>query len=122
MTDPVDLHELQLVELAIALGRTTGGCCEWQDRAVRRIRAQPPLRGFTPEGIKQLLCEFVARQQGAVEQVVENRDEYRDRRFYYKVVVPIPEFVRGLFIELVLIDDDPEYPVVSIVNAHEQGR
>ncbi|HEV7222838.1 MAG TPA: hypothetical protein VGN42_09060, partial [Pirellulales bacterium] len=88
----------------------------------RRVRAKPPCEGLTPEGIKRLLCEFVAVQAGEVRQVAENRSEYGDRRFYYKVVVPVKEFSRGLFIELVLVDDDADYPVVAIVNAHEQKR
>ncbi len=121
MAEPADADELALVVRAIKLGLTTGGCCEWQDRAARRLRASPPLEGLTPEGIKQLLCELVAAQPTVVTQVLEKREEYQDRRYYYKVVIPVTGIRRGLFVELVLIDEDAEYPVVSIVNAHEQG-
>lgn len=122
MAEPADADELALVVRAITLGLTTGGCCEWQDRAARRLRAHPPLEGLTPEGIKQLPCGFVAAQPTSVTQVREMRKEYGDHRFYYKIVVPVAGIRQGLFVELVLIDDDEEYPVVSIVNAHEQGR
>lgn len=120
MAESGDAHELGLVVRAITLGLEIGGCCEWQDKAARRVRAKPPNQGLTPEGIKRLLCEFVAGQSGEVQQVAEKRREYLDRRFYYKTIVPVEGFVRGLFIEVVLVDDDPEYPVVAIVNAHEQ--
>ncbi len=56
-------------------------------------------------------------------QVEERRNEYRDRqRFYYRAVISVPELRRGLFVEIVLVDDDPESPSVEIVNAHEAGR
>lgn len=122
MPEPVDHHELGLVVRAIQLGLTIGGCCEWQERAARRIRASPPLQGLTPEGIKRLLCEFVATHPEEVHQVIEKRSEYSEHRFYYKTIIPVDGLRRGLFVEVVLIDDDSDYPVVSIVNAHEQGR
>ncbi len=121
MAEPADADELALVVRAITLGLTTGGCCEWQDRAARRLRANPPVEGLTPEGIKQLLCQFVAAQLTEVTQVWEKRQEFQDRLYYYKVVVPVTGVRQGLFVELVLIDEDEEFPVVSIVNAHEQG-
>ncbi len=50
----------------------------------------------------------------------ETRTEYRQHDFYYKVIIPVEEFPRGLFVELILVDADPEVPTVQIVNAHEQ--
>ena len=52
-------------------------------------------------------------------QVAEKRPEYQDRPFYYKVVLPLADLPRGLFVEIVLDDEDPDLPVVRIVNAHE---
>lgn len=118
MDPPADPEELRTVTRAISLGLTIGGCCEWNERAARRVRGRPPLPGLTPEGIKLLLCSFVAGG-GEVRQVVEKRKQYPDRR-YYKVIVPVEGFVHGLFVELVPVDNDSEMPVVSIVNAHEQ--
>ena len=40
--------------------------------------------------------------------------------FYYKVILPVPGLLQGLFVELVLTDDDADVPSVMIVNAHEQ--
>ena len=122
MGEPVKPEELALVCKAIALAETTRGCCEWKESAARRIRARPPCEGLTPEGIRQLLIEFVVRERGETIQVKETRAEYPDRRFYYKAIVPVADFVHGLFIEVVLTDDDADYPSVEIVNAHEQTR
>jgi hypothetical protein len=122
MGEPINPAELALVCKAIALGETTGGCCEWNEKAARRIRERPPCEGLTPEGVRQLLIEFVVRQGGKVIQVKERRAEHPDRQFYYKAIVPVASFVHGLFVELVVTDDDDDYPSVAIVNAHEQTR
>jgi hypothetical protein len=111
--------ELALVRQAISCNVT--GSCEWDDRAARRLRAQPPLPGLRPEGIRTLLIGFIAAG-GEVRQVEETREEYRHARFYYKAVVPVDGLRHGLFVEVVLDDDDPELPSVRIVNAHEQRR
>jgi hypothetical protein len=46
------------------------------------------------------------------------------RDFWFRIVLPVPGFAHGLFVELVLEDDDPDpdVPGVVIVNAHEQRR
>jgi hypothetical protein len=122
MRSVADPAELALVMHAIALGKSARGYCEWQESAVRRLLHRPPFPGFTPEGIRERLCRFVVDENGTVAQVKEKRLERMDRRYYYKAIVPVPELARGLFVELVLIDDDAKAPAVQIVNAHEQGR
>lgn len=77
MADAKDPAELNLVRRAISL--EVGGCCEWDEQEARRIDAQPPLPGLTPEGIRELLQDFV-RQGGEIAQVEEKRAE-RDRPF-----------------------------------------
>src|SRR5437868_291649 len=106
-----DAAELALVIQAIKCGVT--GCCEWDDRATRRILADQDLQAFTPDGIRALLQEFVANK-GSIQQVPETRPEYSDRRFYYKAVLSVPEFRHGLFVEIVVDDDDPELPAVRL--------
>jgi hypothetical protein len=126
MSAPEDPGELDLVQRAITIRSITGsfvtGCCEWDEKAARRLRARPPLPGLTPEGIRDLLYDFVATQGGVLLQVAETRPEYQDRRFYYKAVIPVEGLVHGLFVEIVVDDDDPELPEVRLVNAHEQIR
>lgn len=122
MANPESEPERELVERAINLACKFGGYCEWERRAAIRIRSTAELKGLLPAGIKTLLCDYVARMPGSVSQVVEKRAEYSDRRHYFKVVIPVPEFSGGLFVELILTDDDPTDPTVLIVNAHEQGH
>ena len=117
MPSPLDPDELAMVEKAITCG--TAGCCEWDEKAARRLRQAPPAPGLTPEGIQQLLIRHVSAG-GLVVQVVEKRPEYNDRAFYYKAIVAIVGLTRGLFVEIVLDDDDVELPSVRLVNAHQQ--
>jgi hypothetical protein len=120
MVEKYDLKELQLVEKAVKLGKTTRGCCEWQEKAALRVRKDPDCQGLTPEGIRGHLIDFVTNG-GVIRQVVEQREPYRDHRdYYYKAIIPIVGFPRGLFVEIILSDDDIELPSVEIVNAHPQ--
>jgi hypothetical protein len=119
MAVPRDPNKHALVVQAITCG--VGGCCEWDEKAARRTRSDPSLQGLTPEGVKEELTEYV-RAGGEVIQVEEKRREYSDRAFYYKVILPVNGLRHGLFIEIVLDDDDPELPAVRIVNCHEQTR
>lgn len=53
-------------------------------------------------------------------QVRETREEFRNYRYYYKAILPLDGFNRGVFVEMVLVDDDPDFPTVALVNAHPQ--
>jgi hypothetical protein len=52
----------------------------------------------------------------------DERAEYNDRRHYYKAIVPAAGFPLGLFVEIVLSEEDPDLPGVLLVNVHEQQR
>lgn len=121
MTGPLDPAEHALAVKAIELGRRFKGCCEWKESSARRVRENPPWEGLTPEGVKDLLLRHL-EQGGELWQVREKRDEYSDRRFYYKAVIAVPGLVRGLFVEVILSDDDLDCPAVLIANAHAQGE
>lgn len=119
MAEPIDPVEHALVLKAITCHLTN--CCVWDDRAKPRFEKAPPLPGLTPYGVMVELKKYVDLK-GKVVQVRERRPQYDDRPFYYKAVVPIDGLRHGLFIEIVLDDDDPDYPVVRIVNCHEQRK
>lgn len=119
MSAPKDAVEHGLVVLAITC--SVGGCLEWDEKAARRFLARPPLPSMTLEGVIDELIDFVAGG-GDVVQVEEKRPEYDDRPFYYKVILPVAGFQHGLFVEIVLLDDDPDVPMVRIVSCHEQRR
>ena len=109
--------ELALVVQAIQSGVT--GCYEWDDREVERVRNDPRLQGLTPEYIRRRLHEFVTAG-GAIEQRREQRRHYSHRDYWYAAVIPESGFKHGLFVEMELIDDDPELPVVALLNAHPE--
>lgn len=113
----LDPAELALVYKALTSGLSN--CVEWKNEEVmRRIRADASLQGLTPAAIRGELLAFVGTG-GTVRQIVEKREEYHILyRFFYKTNMRIPGFPTGLFVEMVLSDDDPDVPVVSLVNAH----
>ena len=72
------------------------------------------------EAVRQELLTFVATG-GEVTQVDETREHWLDQyRHWYKAVLPLPSFRRGVFVELRLVDEDEEVPIVHLVNAHPQ--
>ncbi len=81
------------------------------------------MHGLTALGIKNLVRDFI-RSGGTVSQIRETREEWRDRYKYNdKVIVPIEGFRHGPYVEMVFSDDeDPEDPVITLVNAHEQRK
>jgi hypothetical protein len=88
---------------------------------IDRVAADLARDGLTLLQVRKDLIEY-ARSGGEVIQVKEKRTLWRDRReYWYKVVVPMPgRFKRGLFVEMELLDPDPELPEVGLLNAHEQ--
>lgn len=110
--------DVELVRKAIL--STTTGDCEWKDATARRVRADPSLGGLTPEGITILLRNHVAAG-GPIDRRTETRAEY-PQDCWYRVIVPVDRFRHGLFVEIILVDEDPEMPAVQIVNVHEQRK
>ena len=58
---------------------------------------------------------------GSITQHQERRENHPDFKFHYKITLPVAGFPRGVFVELRLIDEDPDNPAVLIVGAHRQG-
>lgn len=110
--------EVELVRRAI-LSSTTGDC-EWSESAIRIMRSDPSLSGFTLKGITVLLQDHVA-QGGSIDRRTEMRSEY-PQESWYRVIVPGTQFKNGLFVEIILVDEDPEAPAVQIVSIHEQRK
>jgi hypothetical protein len=115
-----DARELALVEKAIRSGLSN--CFDWvNDKVLARVRSEPSLQGLTPEYVKRRLHDFIAKEGGRIEQRKEEREHWRDcRRFWYRAVIPEDGFPHGIFVEIVLVDDDQDCPVVALVNAHSQ--
>jgi hypothetical protein len=117
---PENPRELELARKAVTLFDVTG-CCKWDERAARRLLAQGIIGGLTPDGVMQLLVEFV-QSGGNIVQVKEQRSEWRGfHEFYYKAIIPVDGLRKGLFVEFRLVDDDNDLPIVELCNCHEQN-
>lgn len=117
MAAPDDPVEFALVKRAITSGLRN--CCVWDEKGARNFRSPSRVDHLTPEWVHEELIRYV-KGGGDVIQVREKRFEYSDRSFYYKVVLQVEGLPRGLFVEIVLDDDDEDCPAVRIVSAHEQ--
>jgi hypothetical protein len=117
MNDPA--AQLELVRKALTSGLSN--CVEWvSDNVQRRIHKDTALVPLTPRLITRLVIEH-AKNGGTISQRKEDREVWKDlREFWYFVVVPAEGFPRGLFVEMELQDDDPDVPVVILLNAHPQ--
>jgi hypothetical protein len=49
--------------------------------------------------------------------VPETRPEWNDRPFHYELRIPIAG--RLIYVETILIDDDPTDPVIRVVSIHD---
>ncbi len=115
----MDEHELSLVIKALNSGLSN--CVEWDERAATHVRNDPKMQGWTPETVRRELLAFIATG-GEVIQVDQTRDYWKDRfEHWYKAVLTLPGFGRGLFVEIRLVDEDEEVPIVHLVNAHPQS-
>jgi len=93
---------------------------EWNARAADRITSAGE---FTPDHVRRRLIEHVRRYGGdCVRQRRERRERWRDHfdYVYEVVIVPYEDLKRGLYVEMRLVDDDPDVPEVEIVNTHPQ--
>lgn len=115
----MDINALSLVVQALACNLSN--CVEWiDDKEANRVRSDPSNRGLTPDEIKRLARDYVrVRGPSCVEQLREVRENWKNLRdYWYRVLVPVEGFPHGLFVEMELLDEDPDVPVVALLNAH----
>ncbi len=124
MDDPA---ELELVYKAFQLARSGGiklyvtGYVEWDADAATVARGKlAELDGLTPEAVRIMAIDFVDGG-GVIKQSPETRLEWSEFRFKYDVKLNVPGFPSGVYVELRLIDSDPDAPVVQVVSAHKRG-
>lgn len=112
---------LDLVHKAITAGMY--GNIEFKESAYRQLRDDSEMQGFTPQGIRALLRDHVRagnvldiRSETRTEKLAEDPDD----PYWYRAVLPVPAFPKGLFLEIKLIDADEVEPFVQIVSVHQQ--
>lgn len=116
MPEPDDV---ELVRKAI-LSRTTGDC-RWKESLAERVHSDRSMMGLTPEAITALLRDYIGRG-GRIDRRTDTHPEEHSQDYWYKVIVPVEGFAHGLFIKIILVDDDVEAPAVRIVSVHEQRK
>ena len=110
----IDPEEHALVVKALTSGLSN--CVSWDEKAARRVMES----GLNPRSIKSETIDLVkSKGPSVLIQKPETRDPWKDNyRFYYKVILPSDVYRGGLFVEMILTDDDREFPVVVFVNSH----
>ncbi|HWG44874.1 MAG TPA: hypothetical protein VN688_19025 [Gemmataceae bacterium] len=85
-------------------------------KAVARDWVGQHLEELSLREIARLLHEHV-QNGGVIDQVRERRPEWSDRDFHYDFRVPIAG--RAIYIETILVDDDPTDPTIHVVSIHD---
>jgi len=70
----------------------------------------------TLKGIAELIYRHFD-SGGQIDQVNETREEWLDFKFHYDLRLTIAE--RRIYIETVLLSEDPDDPEIQVVNIHE---
>jgi hypothetical protein len=119
-----DLAEYALVvkafQMAVGARGYVTGYVEWDEKEARNARRNLSEFGLTPEAVREMVIDFV-QGGGSISQQKETRENHPDFRFYYKIILTVAGLPRGVFVEMRLIDEDPNNPAVLIVGAHRQG-
>jgi hypothetical protein len=85
----------------------------WKDVAREWVGRNLP--EWTLRDVARLLHDHVAAG-GVIDQVRERRPEWSDRDFHYDFRLPIGG--RLVYVETLLVDDDPRDPTVHVVSIH----
>jgi hypothetical protein len=72
--------------------------------------------GYTTRALGHEMFRFV-EAGGVIDQVRETRPEWSERRFHFDFRIPLAG--RLIYIETILVDDDPEDPTIHVVSIHE---
>jgi hypothetical protein len=90
------------------------GYITWKATALEWLGKE--LSGFPYRAVNELLCKHV-EAGGEIDQVSERRPEWNDRDYRYDIRLPIAG--RLLYVETILVDDDPDDPLIQVVSIHD---
>jgi hypothetical protein len=121
MPPPADETDAQrqyrLVRKAILLFETNP-CFEYEDGVANRVRSR--CAGLEPSAVRRMAAEFV-RGGGQLRQRRETDEEWLGRRnfdYWYSVCFEVPDIDEPVFVKIVLLSDDEDFPEARIVGAH----
>jgi hypothetical protein len=110
LTDPAILAQF---EHALSSWQFTG-YVTW--KPVAREWLEKNLEGFTTRSIAEDMYRHFAAG-GEIDQVIETREEWSGNRFHYDFRIAIEE--RLIYIETIVIEDDPADPIIHVVSIHD---
>ena len=110
LTDPETLAKLQH---ALDQWRFTG-YVTW--KAIARQWLEQNLEGHTTRSVAEEMCRFVA-DGGDIDEVREMRPEWSAHHFHYDFRIEVGG--RLLYIETILVEDDPCDPTIHVVSIHD---
>jgi hypothetical protein len=85
-------------------------------KPIARKWVEQNLEGWTTRAIAEEIFGFLDRG-GEIDQTPETRPEWSSRRFHYDFRTEIGGQL--LYIETVLVEDDPDDPTVHVVSVHD---
>jgi hypothetical protein len=110
LTDPEILAKFQH---ALNQWRFTG-YITW--KPVARQWLERNLEGFTTRSVAEDMFRFVA-DGGEIDRIAETRPDWSEHRFHYDFRMEIGG--RLLYIETILVEDDPNDPTIHVVSIHD---
>jgi hypothetical protein len=110
LIDPVVLAKFQY---ALSQWRFTG-YITW--KPVARQWLEGNLEGQTARSVGEEMFRFFSNG-GEIDQIREMRSEWSAHRFHYDFRMEIDG--RMLYIETLLVEDDPEDPTIHVVSIHD---
>jgi hypothetical protein len=85
-------------------------------KAVARAWVETNLEGATTRAVAEMMFEHVV-SGGEIDQVKESRLEWTEQRFHYDFRISVGD--RLIYVETVLIEDDPQDPIIHVVSIHD---
>ena len=110
LTDPEILAKFQHV---LSQWRFTG-CITW--KPIARQWLEQNLEGLTTRFVGEEMFRFFSAG-GEIDQVRETRPEWSEHQFHYDFRIDIGG--RLLYIETILVEDDPDDPTIHVVSIHD---
>jgi hypothetical protein len=110
LTDPEILARLRH---ALSQWQFTG-YITW--KSIARQWLEQNLEGLTTRSVGEEMFRFLAAG-GEIDQVPETRPQWNEQRFHYDFRMDIGG--RFLYIETILVEDDPDDPTIHVVSIHD---
>ncbi len=111
LTDP---HLLAAIRQAFVENRRFVGYVTWKPRAQEWVRRE--FANHTARAIADIINDYIT-SGGTIDQIRETREEWLEYSYHYDVRLEIME--RRIYVEMLLLREEPADPHVEIVSIHD---